>query len=82
MDIEKKLNPKNGKLIKKNNCVTATLFDNELDELQLSFDYSMSVTINTENFNTINLSYSNLFDMIELIEESEIYFDKKFNKNK
>lgn len=76
MHIEKKLNPKNGKLIKNKNGVTATLFDNELNELQLSFDYSMSVTINTENFNTINLSYSNLYDMIELIDKSEIYFNK------
>ena len=82
MHIEKKLNPKNGKLIKNKNGVTATLFDNELDELELFFDYSMSVTINTENFNTINLSYSNLYDMIELIDKSELYFNKKFNKNK
>ena len=81
MDIEKILNKKNGKLIKNGICVTATLFDLELDELQLSFDYSQSVNINTENFTYITLSIQNLYDMIELIEKSELYY-KKLYKNK
>jgi hypothetical protein len=81
MEIEKILNKKNGKLIKNGICVTATLFDEELDELELSFDYSQSVNINTENFTYITLSIQNLYDMIELIEKSELYY-KKLYKNK
>jgi hypothetical protein len=79
MEIEKILNKKNGKLIKKGFNVNATLFDAELDELELSFDYSQSVKINTEGLSYITLSIENLSNMIDLIEDSEIYFKKKFN---
>ena len=81
MEIEKILNKKNGKLIKNGGCVTATLFDAELDELELSFDYSQSVKIDTKNLAYITLSIQNLYDMIRLIEKSEIYY-KKLNKDK
>jgi hypothetical protein len=81
MEIEKILNKKNGKLIKNGISVTATLFDDELDELELSFDYSQSVNINTENLTYITLSIQNLYDMIGLIEKSEIYYEKLY-KNK
>jgi hypothetical protein len=81
MDIEKILNKKNGKLIINGGCVTATLFDAELDELELSFDYSQSVNINTKNLAYITLSIQNLHDMIGLIEKSELYY-KKLHKDK
>lgn len=74
MEIEKILNKKNGKLIKNGISVTATLFDAELDELELSFDYSQSVTIDTEKLAYISLSIQNLYDMIALIHESELYY--------
>lgn len=80
MQIEKILNKKNGKLIKNGISVTATLFDAELDELELSFDYSQSVNIDTENLAYISLSIQNLYDMIDLIEKSELYY-KKLYKN-
>ena len=81
MDIEKILNKKNGKLIKNGISVTATLFDAELDELELSFDYSQSVNINTENLAYITLSIKNLHDMIDLIEKSERYYKKLYKKS-
>jgi len=81
MEIEKILNKKNGKLIKNGISVTATLFDAELYELELSFDYSQSVNIDTENLAYITLSIQNLYDMIGLIEKSELYY-KKLNKDK
>lgn len=81
-DLEKFLCPKVGKLIKKKESVTATILDAELDELNLTFDYSMSVRIDTENLTYITLDYSNLHDLIDLIEKSERYFHKRFNKNK
>jgi hypothetical protein len=81
MKIEKILNKKNGKLIKNGISVTATLFDAELDELELSFDYSQSVNINTENLAYITLSIQNLYDMIGLIEKSEVYYEKLYNTN-
>jgi hypothetical protein len=81
MEIEKILNKKNGKLIKNNGCLTATLFDAELDELELSFDYSQSVNIDTENLSYITLSIQNLYDMIGLIEKSEVYYEKLYKTN-
>jgi|LakMenEpi03Aug12_release.lakeMendotaPanAssembly.Ray.scaffolds.fasta_scaffold4002148_1 hypothetical protein len=81
MKIEKILNKKNGKLIKNGISVTATLFDAELDELELSFDYSQSVNINTENLAYITLSIQNLYDMIGLIEKSEVYYEKLYKTN-
>jgi len=78
MQIEKILNKKNGKLIKNGISVTATLFDAELDELELSFDYSQSVNIDTEKLAYISLSIQNLYDMIELIEKSELYYKKLY----
>jgi hypothetical protein len=81
MDIEKILNKKNGKLITNGISVTATLFDDELDELELSFDYSQSVNIDTEKLTYITLSIKNLHDMIDLIEKSERYFKKLYKKN-
>jgi hypothetical protein len=81
MEIEKILNKKNGKLIKNGICVTATLFDAELDELELSFDYSQSVNIDTENLAYISLSIQNLYDMIDLIEKSELYYKKLYKNN-
>lgn len=80
MEIEKILNKKNGKLIKNGINVTATLFDAELDELEMSFDYSQSVNINTENLAYISLSLQNLYDMIELIDKSELYYKKLYTK--
>jgi hypothetical protein len=80
MEIEKILNKKNGKLIKNGIIVTATLFDADLDELELSFDYSQSVNIDTKNLAYISLSIQNLYDMIDLIEKSELYY-KKLSKN-
>lgn len=81
MQIEKILNKKNGKLIKNGICVTATLFDAELDELELSFDYSQSVNIDTEKLAYISLSIQNLYDMIDLIEKSELYYKKLYDTN-
>jgi hypothetical protein len=81
MKIEKILNKKNGKLIKNGISVTATLFDAELDELELSFDYSQSVNIDTENLAYITLSIQNLYDMIGLIEKSEVYYEKLYKTN-
>lgn len=81
MEIEKILNKKNGKLIKNGISVTATLFDAELDELELSFDYSQSVNIDTEKLAYISLSIQNLYDMIALIEKSELYYKKLYDTN-
>jgi hypothetical protein len=81
-DLEKFLCPKVGKLIKKKESVTAKILDAELDELDLTFDYSKSVKIDTENLTYITLDYNNLYDLIDLIDNSERYFHKRFNKDK
>jgi hypothetical protein len=78
MNIEKILCPKVGKLIKTKDSVTATIFDGELDPLSLTFHYDECVKIDTENYKFISLTFENLYDMIELLEQSERHFTKKF----
>jgi hypothetical protein len=78
MNIEKILCPKVGKLIKTKDSVSALILDADLDTVELSFDYTQSVTINTDGLKYICLTYENLYDMIDLIEKSERHFKKKF----
>jgi hypothetical protein len=78
MNIEKILCPKVGKLIKTKDSVNALILDADLDTVELSFDYTQSVTINTDGLKYICLTYENLYDMIELLEKSEKHFKKKF----
>ena len=78
MSIEKLLCPKVGKLIKSKDYVSATILDADLDVVNLSFDYSQTVTIDTDGLKFICLTYENLYDIIELLEKSEIYYSKRF----
>jgi hypothetical protein len=78
MNIEKILCPKVGKLIKTKDSVTATILDAGLDPLDLSFQFDESVFIDTTNYEFIHLSLENLYEMINLLEQSERYFTKKF----
>jgi hypothetical protein len=78
MNIEKILHPKVGKLNKLKDCTTAIILDADLDIIELSFDYTQSVTIKTDGLKYICLTYENLHQILKLIDKSEIYFNKKF----
>jgi hypothetical protein len=74
INIEKVLLPTCGKLIIDGENVTASILDAELDEIKMTFDYSNTVEIHTQNLSYITLTPKNLMDMIRLIRESENYF--------
>lgn len=78
INIEKLLFPEVGILNKLEDSTTAVILDAELDAVELSFDYSQSVTIKTEGLTYICLTYENLEQLKELLDESEIYFEEKF----
>jgi len=78
INIEKLLFPEIGILNKLEDSTTAVILDAELDAVELSFDYSQSVTIKTEGLTYICLTYENLEQLKELLDESEIYFEEKF----
>lgn len=78
INIEKLLFPEIGILNKLEDSTTAVILDAELDAVELSFDYSQSVTIKTEGLKYICLTYENLEQLKELLDESEIYFEEKF----
>lgn len=77
MRIEDELFPENGKLIvdKEGTC-RAQIIDAEIDPIDCSFHYDECVQINTKDLTYITLSIDNLYELIELIEQSEKYYDE------
>lgn len=71
MDIEKKIFPYSGKLIMKNEQLTAHIVDAELDVLYCDFNNDDCVTIDTENYDFITLSIENLEKLKELIWQAK-----------
>jgi hypothetical protein len=78
INIEKLLYPEVGILNKSEDYTTAVILDADLDVVELSFDYSQSVTIKTDGLKYICLTYENLKQLKKLLDESEIYFQEKF----
>lgn len=78
MNIEKLLHPEAGILNTLKDSTTAIILDAELDVVELEFDYSQSVKIKTDGLKYICLTYENLDQLKRLLDESEIYFQKKF----
>ena len=78
INIEKLLYPEVGVLNTSEDSTTAIILDANLDVIELSFDYSQSVTIKTDGLTYICLTYENLKQLKKLLDESEIYFQEKF----
>ena len=78
INIEKLLYPEVGVLNTSEDSTTAVILDADLDVVELSFDYSQSVTIKTDGLKYICLTYENLKQLKKLLDESEIYFQEKF----
>lgn len=69
------------KLIKdKENNLSASILDAEGDEIECIFNYDECVEINTKELTYITLTIQNLYDLIDLIERSESFYKKRFNK--
>jgi hypothetical protein len=80
IDIEKVLCPQKNKLVVQGCSIFTTIVDAELDPLDCEFTNGGSVIINTENLAYIDLSYQNLYDLIDLIESAEEMYKKPFKK--
>jgi len=78
-DVERYLNPDINKL-KENDegTLIAQIFDVELDPLDCKFHYDSCVYIDTKDLTYIWLSRNNLYKLIELIEEAQSKYDKKY----
>lgn len=82
MDIKKKLLPECGELLIDHENVTAKILDVELNVLNCEFNYSRTVSIDTKDYNNIVLDVEDLFKLIELIEDSEDYFQFFYKQGK
>ena len=74
MDIEDKLFPENGKLIKNGEEAKALIVDIELDPIECSFNNDGCVELNTDKYSYITLSKQNLKQLQRLINEAEKYY--------
>jgi len=74
MNIDKILSPKEGVLQINSGRATAEILDAELDVLQCSFNNDLCVKIDAKDYKYIVLTQSNLMKLLNLIEESDDYY--------
>lgn len=80
IDIERLLCPQKNKLKMSKGIITTKIVDAEIDPLDCEFTGCGSVIINTENLTYIDLSYQNLYDLIDLIESAEEMYENNLKK--
>lgn len=71
--------PNQNKLIISDENVSAEILDAEMDVLNCSFQFDMSVQIDTKDLQYICLDLDNLEILKELIIKSEYYYEGYFN---
>ena len=79
-ELEKFLIPNSYELKYDEETIVATILDEELDPIELSFHYDGCVEINTEGMKYITLSVQHLLNLIALINKSEEMYDKEEEK--
>jgi hypothetical protein len=79
-NIEDVIFPNNGKLIKRKGIATATIIDEELDPIECAFNNDGCVQLKTDGYSYITLSVDNLFQLMDLIEDSDEYYKKYYSK--
>ena len=79
-NIENLLVPNRNKLKVKNDVITTTIVDCELDAFECKFNGMRDVEINTNGYSYITLNINQLEDLIFLIWEAEEKFEKIKNK--
>ena len=80
MNIDNIFFPENGELKKKDGVATAIIVDPEIDPIDCIFNNDGCVNLNTENYSYLTLSVENLENLIELIYESEEYYQEYFER--
>jgi len=77
IDIEKKLFPESGKLIKVDDTYHALVIDEELDPISVAFHYDNCATLDTKDYSYIALSKDTLFLLIDLLQKAEKKYSQK-----
>ena len=78
INIEKILFPNSGKLIIKDECITAQIVDIELDPIECSFHNDDCVNIDTKGYTYITLSIENLEQLIRLTYKAQEKYEEMF----
>jgi hypothetical protein len=76
INIEDVLVPKRNKLVIDGNVISTTIVDCELDPYECTFGGANDVEINTEGYTHITLDINDLENLIQLIEEAELMYEK------
>lgn len=76
MDIDIELFPESGKLIIKDDEISAVITDEELDPIKCDFHNDDCVQLDTDKYAYIILSRENLYKLIKLIDKAEKKYDK------
>tara|TARA_Y100000385_G_scaffold256660_1_gene283280 strand:+ start:366 stop:629 length:264 start_codon:yes stop_codon:yes gene_type:complete len=83
-NIEDLLFPNNRKLIinKEEDCLETCIVDIEIDPIDCTFIGDGCIKINTEDLTYIMLDFNNLYDMLDLIDQADSYYEKEYNNTK
>jgi len=83
-NIEDLLFPNNRKLIlnKEEDCLETCIVDIEIDPINCTLIGDGCIKINTEDLTYIMLDFNNLYDMLDLIDEADSYYEKEYNNTK
>jgi hypothetical protein len=76
--IEDYLFPDNGELKIEDDLATAQIVDEELDLIDCTFNNDGCVQLNTKGYEYITLSADHLWQLMDLIEAAEEFYEKKF----
>ena len=75
--IDDIISPNRGKLIIKDGVAYGEILDAEMDVIEFVFNNDGCVEIKTKNYSFISLSYENLQDLQDLIEEADVFYSEK-----
>ena len=83
-NVEDLLFPNNRKLIlnKEEDCLETCIVDIEIDPINCTLIGDGCIKINTEDLTYIMLDFNNLYDMLDLIDQADSYYEKEHNNTK
>jgi len=83
-NVEDLLFPNNRKLIlnKEEDCLETCIVDAEIDPINCTLIGDGCININTEDLTYIILDFHNLYDMLDLIDQADSYYEKEHNNTK
>jgi hypothetical protein len=79
-NIEEVLYPNNNKLTYNEYEITTTIVDCELDDYECTFNADGIIQINTKDYTHITLNIEKLKQLIKLIKQAEMMYNKLNNR--